>query len=115
MKKIIFLIPFTVFIFSCSNLNIVRILYGKSDYWTEISKNEVPEIIIEEFAEKLTKVTPEKYYRIGKKHFAIKYIRNGLKQLAVYSKEGVLKTEDTDFDEDEQWDDDDLRDYDLWD
>jgi hypothetical protein len=94
----------------------VHFLYGKTSNWTELKSEEVPLIVIEQFADKFTNKSPEKWYRLGKNHFAVSFQRNGSTNLAVFSSAGILQNEEYNFHEDDYYENyDDYWDYDLYD
>ncbi len=94
----------------------VHLLYGKTSQWAELKNEDVPVVVMEEFAEKFVSITPGKWYRLGKSHYAVSFQKNGRLNLAVFSSTGVLQNEEYDFREDDYYDDyDDYWDYDMYD
>lgn len=115
--KHVFLILFMSFMaVSCSHLTVVQIIYGKPGHWTEIQKKDVPGIVTEKFEDKFNGIAVEKWYKIGKRHYGASYQKNGMLNLVVFSESGALRNEETDFREDDYYDDyEDYWDFDYYD
>lgn len=94
----------------------VNIIYGKTSRWTELKQEEVPLVVFEEYTERYINIHPEKWYKLGKRHYAASFQLNGKLNLAVFSSTGVLQNEEYDFREDNYYDDfDEYWDYDIYD
>ncbi|PKP18046.1 MAG: hypothetical protein CVU05_14405 [Bacteroidetes bacterium HGW-Bacteroidetes-21] len=103
-KSIFGIFLFTILLTSCSDVFVFRIFHGNESKWTETSKENIPPVVKNAFAQKYPGITSQKWYKFPQDRYAVVFEKNGMKHTSLFSAFGVFEDEDLNY-QDEYYDD----------
>jgi len=114
-KIILISIFFSLFLTSCSEVFLLHVFNGNESKWTEIKKETVPPIVIDAFLQEFPGTNADKWYKFRNNRYAVGFVKNTKKTIALFSARGILQEEDLSILDDYYDDFDGYWDYDNFD
>lgn len=100
---------------SCSEVFFLHVFHGNESKWTEINKETIPPAVMDAFAAEYPGINADKWYKFRNDRYAVSFIKNAKKTIALFSASGILQDEDLNM-QDYYYDDyDGYWDYDNYD